>query len=75
MIKTLEYIKEERKLLQEKYFADTKEIWCKYEGIEADKMHKKVLNNYKSKDKYLEVLEAKLESYISELEHYNNKIK
>ena len=71
----INFIKEERKLLQEYYWQETKEIWTKFEGIEADKKHKKAYNKYKHLDKFLELLEAKIDSNLAELEYYKKNMR
>ena len=38
----LEFIQKERLKLQEKYLKEAKNIWTEFEGLEADKKHKKV---------------------------------
>ena len=69
----LEYIKKERLNLQEKYFKQAKNIWTEFEGAEADKKHKKLLNEYRNKDYFLEGLQAKLEDILKDVEYYKNK--
>ena len=46
----LEYIKSERLRLQEKYLKEAREVWMQFDGIEADRKHKKLHNEYKNKD-------------------------
>ena len=43
----LDFIKNERLKLQEEYLKQSKNIWTNFEGLEADKKHKKVYNEYK----------------------------
>ena len=69
----LEYIKKERAKLQEEYFKSSKNIWIEFEGIEADKKHKKVYNEYRNKDYFLEGLQAKLEDILKDIEYYKSK--
>ena len=69
----LEYIKEERLKLQEFYFKGAKNIWVEFEGAEADKKYKKVYNEYRNKDYFLEGLQAKLEDILKDIEYYKNK--
>ena len=69
----LEYIKRERVKLQEEYFKSSKNVWFKFEGIEADKKHKKVYNEYRNKDYFLEGLQAKLEDILKDIEYYKGK--
>ena len=69
----LEYIKKERVKLQEEYFKSSKNIWIEFEGIEADKKYKKVYNEYRNKDYFLEGLQAKLEDILKDIEHYKSK--
>ena len=69
----LEYIKKERLKLQEDYFKSSKNIWIEFEGIEADKKYKKVFNEYRNKDYFLEGLQAKLEDILKDIEHYKSK--
>ena len=66
----LEYIKSERLRLQEKYLKEAKNIWIEFEGIEADKKYKKLYNEYKNKDYFLEGLQARLENILEEIEIY-----
>lgn len=72
-MKELEFITSERKKAQEKYLHEAKSIWTEFEGIEADKKHKKAFNEYQNKDKYLEVLQAKIESILKDIEYYKTK--
>jgi hypothetical protein len=69
----LEYIKNERLKLQEEYFKSSKNIWIEFEGIEADKKHKKVSNEYRNKVYFLEGLQAKLEDILKDIEYYKGK--
>ena len=69
----LEYIKNERLKLQEEYFKSSKNIWIEFEGTEADKKYKKVYNEYRNKDYFLEGLQAKLEDILKDIEYYKSK--
>ena len=66
----LEFIKNERLRLQETYLKEAKNIWTNFEGEKADKKHKKIYNEYRNKDYFLEGLEAKLEDILKDLENY-----
>ena len=66
----LEFIKSERVKLQEKYLNEARNIWFEFEGIEADKKYKKLYNEYKNKDYFLEGLQARLENILEEIEIY-----
>ena len=66
----LQFILSERKAIQEKYLKEAKNIWTEFEGLEADKKHKKVYNEYRNKDYFLEGLQAKLEDILKDIEHY-----
>jgi hypothetical protein len=72
-MKELEYIKNERLKLQEEYFKSSKNVWIEFEGVEADKKHKKVYNEYRNKDYFLEGLQAKLEDILKDIEYYKSK--
>ena len=69
----LEFIKSERVKLQEKYLKEAINIWIELEGLEADKKYKKLYNEYKNKDYFLESLQAKLEDILKDIEYYKNK--
>ena len=69
----LEYIKSERLRLQEKYLNEARKIWFEFEGIEADKKHKKLYNEYRNKDYFLEGLQAKLEDILKDIDYYKSK--
>ena len=69
----LEFIKSERVKLQEKYLKEAKNIWIEFEGLEADKKHKKLYNEYKNKDYFLEGLQAKIEDILKDIEYYKSK--
>ena len=66
----LQFILSERKAIQEKYLKEAKNIWTEFEGLEADKKHKKLYNEYRNKDYFLEGLQAKLEDILKDLEYY-----
>ena len=66
----LQFILSERKAIQEKYLKEAKNIWTEFEGLEADKKHKKVYNEYRNKDYFLEGLQAKLEDILKDIEYY-----
>ena len=69
----LQFILSERKAIQEKYLKEAKNIWTEFEGLEADKKHKKLYNEYKNKDYFLEGLQAKIEDILKDLEYYKSK--
>ena len=69
----LEFVKYERTKLQEKYLNEARNIWFKFERIEADKKHKKLYNEYKNKDYFLEGLQAKIEDILRDIEYYKSK--
>ena len=69
----LQFILSERKAIQEKYLKEAKNIWTEFEGLEADKKHKKLYNEYKNKDYFLEGLQAKLEDILKDIEYYKSK--
>lgn len=66
----LEFIKNERLRLQETYLKEAKNIWTNFEGEEADKKHKKVYNEYRNKDYFLEGLQAKIEDILKDIDYY-----
>ena len=66
----LQFILSERKAIQEKYLKEAKNIWIEFEGLEADKKYKKLYNEYKNKDYFLEGLQAKLEDILKDIEYY-----
>ena len=69
----LQFILSERKAIQEKYLKEAKNIWLEFEGIEADKKYKKLYNEYKNKDYFLEGLQAKIEDILKDIEYYKSK--
>ena len=66
----LEFIKNERVKLQEKYLKEAKNIWIGFEGEEAEKKYRSLFNKYNNKDKFLEVLQSRLESCLEDIEFY-----
>ena len=66
----LQFILSERKAIQEKYLKEAKNIWIEFEGLEADKKYKKLYNEYKNKDYFLEGLQAKIEDILKDIEYY-----
>ena len=69
----LEFILSQRKIIQDKYLKEAKNIWTEFESIEADKKHKKLYNEYRNKDYFLEGLQAKLEDILKDIEYYKSK--
>ena len=69
----LEYIRNERLRIQQDYLKQSKNIWTEFEGLEADRKHKKTYNAFKNKDYLLEGIQVRLESIIEEIEDYKNK--
>ena len=69
-MKELEFVKEARLKLQQDYLKKAKNIWTEFEGLEADKKHKKVYNEYRNKDYFLEGLQAKIEDILKDIEYY-----
>ena len=69
----LEYIKSERLRLQEKYLKEAREVWMQFEGEEADKKYKKLHNEYKNKDYFLEGIQSKIEAVLSDINYYKSK--
>ena len=66
----LEYIKNERLRLQEKYLKEARNIWLEFEGEEADKKYKKLHSQYRNKEYFLEGLQAKIEDILKDIEYY-----
>ena len=66
----LDFIKNERVKLQNIYLKEAKNIWTNFEGIAADKKHKKSYNEYRNKDYFLEGLQARIEDILKDLEYY-----
>ena len=69
----LEFIKNERKKIQEKYLQEARNIWINFDGIEADNKYKKLHNEYRNKEYILERLQAKLEDILKDIEYYISK--
>ena len=69
----LEFILSQRKIIQEKYLKEAKNVWIEFDGEEADKKHKKLYNEYRNKDYFLEGLQAKLEDILKDIEYYKTK--
>ena len=72
-MKELDFIKNERVKLQNIYLKEAKNIWTNFEGVEADKKHKKVYNEYRNKDYFLEGLQAKIEDILKDIDYYKGK--
>ena len=66
----LDFIKNERVKLQQEYFKSVKNVWLEFEGEEADTKHKSIYNKYRNKDKFLEVLQSRIESALEDIEYY-----
>ena len=66
----LEFILNQRKIIQDKYLKEAKNVWTEFDGVEADRKHKKVYNEYRNKDYFLEGLQVRLEDILKELENY-----
>ena len=69
----LEYIRSERVRLQEKYLKEARNIWMQFDGIEADRKHKKLHSEYRNKDYFLEGIQSKIEAVLSDIEYYKSK--
>ena len=69
----LEFILSQRKIIQDKYLKEAKNVWSEFEGVDADKKHKKLYNEYRNKDYFLEGLQAKLEDILKDIEYYKTK--
>ena len=69
----LEYIRSERVRLQEKYLKEAREVWMQFDGIEADRKHKKLHSEYRNKDYFLEGIQSKIEAVLSDIEYYKSK--
>ena len=69
----LEYIRSERKKIQEEYFKNARSIWLEFDGIEADKKYKKLHNEYKNKDYFLEGIQSKIENILEDINYYKAK--
>ena len=66
----LEFILSQRKIIQDKYLKEAKNVWTEFEGEEADRKHKKIYNSYRNKDYFLEGLQVRLEDILKEIENY-----
>ena len=69
----LEFILSQRKIIQDKYLKEAKNVWTEFDGVDADKKHKKLYNEYRNKDYFLEGLQAKLEDILKDIEFYKSK--
>ena len=67
------FILNQRKIIQDKYLKEAKNVWSEFEGVDADKKHKKLYNEYRNKDYFLEGLQAKLEDILKDIEYYKSK--
>ena len=72
-MKELEFILSQRKIIQDKYLKEAKNVWTEFDGVDADKKHKKLYNEYRNKDYFLEGLQAKLEDILKDIEYYKSK--
>ena len=72
-MRELEFIKNERKQIQEKYLQEARNIWINFDGIEADNKYKKLYNEYRNKDYFLSQLQVRLEDILKELEGYKRQ--
>ena len=69
-MKELEFVRSERLKLREKYLEEVKNIWVELSGEDAYKKYKTIDNKYKNKDKFLELIESRLESCLEDIEFY-----
>ena len=69
----LEYIRSERKKIQEEYLKLARNIWMQFDGIEADKKYKKLYNEYKNRDYFLEGIQSKIENILEDINYYKSK--
>lgn len=71
----LDLIKEEREKIQNEYLTEAEKIWRseRLEAIEKDKQVRRLHNSYKTKDKFLENLEARMESCLEDIRYYKEK--
>ena len=69
----LDFLKNERLKIQQEYFKSSKSIWVNFDGLDADKRYKKLYNEYKNKDYFLEGLQSRLEDILKDIEYYKNK--
>ncbi len=72
-MKELDYLKDERLRIKKEYLEASKNIWLNFEEEEAEKRYKKVYNEYRNKDYFLEGLQAKLEDILKDIEYYKTK--
>ena len=72
-MKELEFILSQRKIIQDKYLKEAKNVWTEFDGVDADKKHKKLYIEYRNKDYFLEGLQAKLEDILKDIEYYKSK--
>lgn len=72
-MKELDYLKDERLRIKKEYLEASKNIWISFEEEEAEKRYKKVYNEYRNKDYFLEGLQAKLEDILKDIEYYKTK--
>ena len=70
-----DFIKEFGEKADKRFFhlKQSKNIWTNFEGVEADKKHKKVYNEYRNKDYFLEGLQAKIEDILKDIDYYKGK--
>ena len=69
----LEYIRSERKKIQEEYLKEARNIWMQFEGEEADKKYKKLHSEYRNKDYFLEGIQSKIENILEDISYYKSK--
>ena len=69
----LEYIRSERKKIQEEYLKEARNIWMQFDGIEADKKYKKLHSEYRNKDYFLEGIQSKIENILEDISYYKSK--
>jgi hypothetical protein len=72
-MKELDYLKDERSRIKKEYLEASKNIWISFEEEEAEKRYKKVYNEYRNKDYFLEGLQVKLEDILKDIEYYKTK--
>ncbi len=67
----LEFIKNERLKLQNEYLAQAQRLWISdLEPVDKDKKVRSLYNGYKTKDKFLENIEARLVSSLDDINYY-----
>lgn len=69
----LDFLRNERLKIQQEYLKSSKNIWINFDGEDADKRYKKLYNEYKNKDYFLEGLQSRLEDILKDIEYYKNK--